>query len=161
MPKLTSLIMVVSLALGATNSVHAATDSLTPPPAGHGKIVQKVHVRGGPMEMFKKLNLTDEQKQQMRDILKQQRQMMKRPSADEIRQKQAIITADHFDKDKASALAADMTANAKERVVAMMETQNKLYNLLTAEQKKQYSENVEKHFAEMKKHKGKMMTPME
>ncbi len=41
-----------------------------------------------------------------------------------------------------------MTANAKANAVAMMETQNKLYNVLTPEQKKQYNANFEKHLTE-------------
>ena len=52
-----------------------------------------------------------------------------------------------------------MTANAKENAVAMMETQNKLYNVLTPEQKKQYNANFEKRLTEKPMHDGKMTPP--
>ncbi|PKH26487.1 ATP-independent periplasmic protein-refolding chaperone [Enterobacterales bacterium CwR94] len=162
MRKLTSLVVALSLAVGAANIVHAAADNLTPPPAGSEKSMHKSGPRHhGPMEMFKNLNLTDAQKQQMRAVMKEGRTALKRPSADEMRQNHAIIAADSFDKTKADAQAVKMTANAKDNAVAMMATQNKLYNLLTADQKKQYNANFEKHLTDMANKKGKMLTPAE
>ncbi|WP_075181645.1 ATP-independent periplasmic protein-refolding chaperone Spy [Pantoea sp. 1.19] len=164
MRKLTSLVVAMSLALGAANIVHAAADNLTPPPAGAEKPAHKPGMHGhkhGPMAMLKDLNLTDAQKTQIRDIMKAGRKEMKRPSVEEMRQNHAIIAASSFDQAKAALQADKMTANAKENAVAMMATQNKIYNVLTAEQKKQYDANFEKHLAEMGKHKDKMLTPAE
>lgn len=71
----------------------------------------------------------------------------------------AIIASDSFDSSKADAQAEKMTANAKERAVAMMQTQNKLYNVLTADQKKQYNANFEKHLTAKDPRDGKMLSP--
>ncbi|QHM70837.1 ATP-independent periplasmic protein-refolding chaperone Spy [Mixta intestinalis] len=158
MRKLTSLFVAASLAFGAAGIAHAA-DTITPP-AGNEK---PMHHRGpmehGPMGMYKNLNLTDAQKQQMRDIMKDARKDMKRPSLEERRANHAIIAADSFDRSKAEAQAEKMTANAKENALAMMETQNKLYNVLTPEQKKQYNANFEKRLTEKPHHDGKMTPP--
>lgn len=159
MRKLTSLFVATTLALGAANIVHAAADNLTPPPAGTEKPMHKPPMHRGMHDMFKGLNLTDAQKQQMRTIMMDARKEMKRPSLEERRANHAIIAADSFDKSKAEAQAAAMTANAKENAVAMMETQNKLYNVLTTEQKKQYNANFEKRLTEKPKHEGKMLPP--
>lgn len=157
MRKLSSLIVGATLALGAAGIVHAAADTLTPPPAGADKpMMHKPPRHGGMHEMFKGLNLTDAQKQQMRTIMKESHKDMKRPSLEERRAMHSIIAADSFDRTKAEAQATEMSANGKARALAMLETQNKLYNVLTPEQKKQFNQNFEKRLAEKPQHESKM-----
>lgn len=158
MRKLTSLFLATTLALGAANIVHAAADNLTPQ-AGSEKPMHRPPMHPGMNMMFKGLNLTDAQKKQMHDIMKESRKEMKRPSLEERRANHALIAADSFDRAKAEAQAEKMTANAKENALAMMETQNKLYNVLTPEQKKQYNANFEKRLTEKPVHHGKMPPP--
>lgn len=90
------------------------------------------------MMMFKDLNLTDAQKQQIRDIMKsRKRDQMKRPPLEERRAMHDIIASDSFDKAKAEAADRQNGRAAREaRMLAHMETQNKIYNILTPEQKK-------------------------
>lgn len=160
MRKLTSLLLASSLAFGAASAVHAAADNLTPPPAGSEKAMHKPPMRHGGMEMmFKGLNLTDAQKTQIRDIMKESRKEMKRPSLGERRAMHSIVAADSFDQSKAEAQAEKMTANAKDHALKMLETQNKLYNVLTPEQKKQYNANFEKRLTEKRPHDDKMAPP--
>ena len=98
--------------------------------------------------MFKDLNLTDAQKTQIRDILRDSHKDMKRPSLEERRANHSIIASDTFDRAKAEAQADKMSANAKEHALKMLETQNKIYNVLTPDQKKQYNANFEKRLTE-------------
>lgn len=159
MRKLTSLFLATTMALGAANIVHAAADNLTPPPAGTEKPMHKPPMRHHGMEMFKGLNLTDAQKTQIKTIMRDGHKEMKRPSLEERRANHSIIAADTFDRAKAEAQADKMTANAKENALQMMETQNKIYNVLTPEQKKQYNANFEKRLTEKRPHDGKMAPP--
>ncbi|MEZ3498751.1 ATP-independent periplasmic protein-refolding chaperone Spy [Pantoea sp. KPR_PJ] len=159
MRKLTSLLLASTLAFGAASAVHAAADNLTPPPAGSEKAMHKPPMHHGMNMMFKDLNLTEAQKTQIRDIMKESHKDFKRPSLEERRADHAIVAADSFDRAKAEAQAEKMTANAKERAVAMMETQNKIYNVLTPEQKKQYNANFEKHLTEKGPRDGKFAPP--
>ncbi|MDF7650146.1 MULTISPECIES: ATP-independent periplasmic protein-refolding chaperone Spy [Pantoea] len=160
MRKLTSLFLATTMALGAANIVHAAADNLTPPPAGSEKPMHKPPMRHHGMEMmFKGLNLTDAQKAQIKTIMRDSHKDMKRPSLEERRANHSIIASDTFDQAKAEAQAAKMTADAKDRAVKMMETQNKIYNVLTPEQKKQYNANFEKRLTEKRPHDGKMPPP--
>ncbi|OON41275.1 ATP-independent periplasmic protein-refolding chaperone [Izhakiella australiensis] len=154
MRKLTSLIVATTLALGAANLVHAAADNLTPPPAGSEKPMMHKGPHHGAhgMWMFKNLNLTDAQKQQMRTIMKDAHKDMPRPSLEQRREMHSIIATDSFDAAKAQAQADKVSAADKGRVLKMMETQNKLYNVLTAEQKKQFNANFEKHLTEKPAH---------
>ena len=157
MRKLTSVVVAMTLALGAANIVHAAADNMTPPPAGADKtMMHKSPRHGGQHEMFKGLNLTDAQKQQMRTIMQAAHKDMKRPSLEERRTMHSIIASDSFDQSKADAQATKMSADGKERAMKMMETQNKMYNILTPEQKKQFNQNFEKRLTEKPHHEGKM-----
>lgn len=157
MRKLTSLVVAMTLAMGAANIVHAAADTMTPPPAGADKMMMHKPPRhGGMHDMFKGLNLTDAQKTQMRTIMKDAHKDMKRPSLEERRTMHSIIASDSFDQAKADAQATKMSADGKARAMKMMETQNKLYNVLTPEQKKQFNQNFEKRLTEKPPHEGKM-----
>ncbi|ENG0936787.1 ATP-independent periplasmic protein-refolding chaperone [Salmonella enterica] len=156
MRKLTALFVASTLAMGAANLAHAAettTAALT-----DAKPMMQHKGKFGPHHdmMFKNLNLTDAQKQQIRDIMKAQREQMKRPPLEERRAMHDIIASDTFDKAKAEAQITKMEAQRKANMLAHMETQNKIYNVLTPEQKKQYNANFEKRLTERPAQEGKM-----
>ncbi|EQA6223672.1 TPA: ATP-independent periplasmic protein-refolding chaperone [Enterobacter ludwigii] len=165
MRKFTALFVASTLALGATGMAFAADTATTTTAAPvEGKMM--MHHKGKPgmhheMMMFKDLNLTDAQKQQVRDIMKSQRDQMKRPSLDERRAMHDIIASDSFDKAKAEAQIDKMAEQHKARMLAHMETQNKIYNILTPEQKKQFNANFEKRLTERPAMEGKMPAPTE
>lgn len=159
MRKLTSLFLTTAMALGAANIVHAEADNLTPPPAGSEQPMHKPPMRHHGMGMmFKGLNLTDAQKGQIKTILRDSHKEMKRLSLDERRATHSIIASDTFDKAKAEAQAAKMTADAQDHALKMIETQNKIYNVLTSEQKKQYNANFEKRLTEQRQHESDMLS---
>ncbi|HHW9298561.1 TPA: ATP-independent periplasmic protein-refolding chaperone Spy [Salmonella enterica] len=156
MRKLTALFVASTLAMGAANLAHAA-ETTTAAPAD-AKLMMQHKGKFGPHHdmMFKNLNLTDAQKQQIRDIMKAQREQMKRPPLEERRAMHDIIASDTFDKAKAEAQITKMEAQRKANMLAHMETQNKIYNVLTPEQKKQYNANFEKRLTERPAQEGKM-----
>ncbi|ECJ4892294.1 ATP-independent periplasmic protein-refolding chaperone [Salmonella enterica subsp. enterica] len=156
MRTLTALFVASTLAMGAANLAHAA-ETTTAAPAD-AKPMMPHKGKFGPHHdmMFKNLNLTDAQKQQIRDIIKAQREQMKRPLLEERRAMHDIIASDTFDKAKAEAQITKMEAQRKANILAHMETQNKIYNVLTPEQKKQYNANFEKRLTERPAQEGKM-----
>lgn len=160
MRKLTALFVASTLALGAANIAHAADT-----PAAPADAKPMMHHKGKPgphhEKMFKDLNLTDAQKQQVRDIMKGQRDQMKRPPIEERRAMHDLIASDSFDKAKAQAQIDKMDAQRKAQMLAHMETQNKIYNILTPEQKKQFNANFEKRLTERSAPEGKMPAPAE
>ncbi|NMI90221.1 ATP-independent periplasmic protein-refolding chaperone [Salmonella enterica subsp. enterica serovar Saintpaul] len=156
MRKLTALFVASTLAMGAANLAHAA-ETITAAPADAKPMMQHKGKFGPHHDMmFKNLNLTDAQKQQIRDIMKAQREQMKRPLLEERRAMHDIIASDTFDKAKAEAQITKMEAQRKANMLAHMETQNKIYNVLTPEQKKQYNANFEKRLTERPAQEGKM-----
>ncbi len=162
MRKLTALFVASTLALGATSAAFAADTATTTAAPTESKMM---HHKGKPGMhhdmMFKDLNLTDAQKTQIRDIMKSQRDQMKRPSVEERRAMHDIIASDSFDKAKAQAQVDKMAEQNKARMLAHMETQNKIYNILTPEQKKQFDANFEKRLTERSAPEGKMTPPAE
>ena len=162
MRKLTALFVASTLALGAANLAHAADTTTTPAAKTDAPMMHHKGMRGGHHDMmFKNLNLTDAQKQQVRDIMKEQRGKMERPSVEERRAAHSIIASDSFDKAKAQAQVDKMAEQNKARMMAHMETQNKIYNILTPEQKKQFNANFEKRLTERPQHEGKMPADQE
>ncbi|MDU1062445.1 MAG: ATP-independent periplasmic protein-refolding chaperone Spy [Leclercia adecarboxylata] len=162
MRKLTALFVASTLALGATSAAFAADTATTTAAPTESKMM---HHKGKPGMhhdmMFKDLNLTDAQKTQIRDIMKSQRDQMKRPPVEERRAMHDIIASDSFDKAKAQAQVDKMAEQNKARMLAHMETQNKIYNILTPEQKKQFDANFEKRLTERSAPEGKMTPPAE
>lgn len=162
MRKLTALFVASTLALGATSAAFAADTATTTAAPAESKMM---HHKGKPGMhhdmMFKDLNLTDAQKTQIRDIMKSQRDNMKRPSLDERRAMHELVASDTFDKAKAEAQIDKMEAQHKEMALARLETQNKIYNILTPEQKKQFDANFEKRLTERAGPEGKMTPPAE
>lgn len=149
MRKLTAIFVASTLALGAANMAHAADTTAAPAANTAAAHHMKGPHRGGMHDMmFKDLNLTDAQKTQIRDIMKAQRGKMQPPSAEERRAMHNIIASDSFDSAKAQAQADKMAEQGKARMLAHMETQNKIYNILTPEQKKQFNANFEKRLTE-------------
>ncbi|WP_039058188.1 ATP-independent periplasmic protein-refolding chaperone Spy [Enterobacter sp. Bisph1] len=153
MRKLTALFVASTLAFGAAGLAHADDTAAAPADAK-----PMMHHKGkGPHDMmFKDLNLTDAQKKQVREIMQSQRSEMKRPPVEERRAMHDIITSDSFDRAKAEAQIDKMQQQHKERMLKHMEAQNKIYNILTPEQKKQFNANFEKRLTERPASEGKM-----
>ncbi len=140
MKKLTALFVASTLALGAANLAHAAdTTSTTTTDATQpaGKMMHHHKGKMGPRHdmMFQGLNLTDAQKQQIRDIMKDSREHMKRPPQEEMRAMHNLIASDSFDKAKAEAQITKMEEQHKAMMLSRLETQNKIYNILTRNRK--------------------------
>lgn len=143
MRKLTAILVASSLALGSMGVVHA-NDA----PKGHEARMMKGDHRG-PRDamhedwMFKNLNLTEAQKKQVGDIVRDARDNMRKVMQDEHRAMHDVIAADSFDAAKAQAQINKQDDIRKARMMNRLETQNKIYNVLTPEQKKQFNANFE------------------
>ncbi|KYP87733.1 hypothetical protein WB67_08505 [bacteria symbiont BFo2 of Frankliniella occidentalis] len=143
MRKVTSLLLVSSLLMGSASMVYAETAPLSATPTEHPHMKKRPH--GAPeMMLMKGIVLTDAQKQQIHGILDQGRKNMTPPSKADRQAAFDLITAEKFDGSKAQTLVDSHAAQDKQRMLNRLETDNKIYNLLTADQKKQYQANYEK-----------------
>lgn len=157
MRKITALFVASTLALGAVNLAHAAETTA----AENTKIdAPAKHHKGGRDgehgNMFKGLDLTDAQKQQIRTIMQEKHGQMKGSWQQERRSMHDIVASDSFDKAKAQAQVDKMAENYKTRMLSHLENQNKIYNILTPEQKKQFNDKFEKRLTERSERHDKM-----
>jgi len=118
----------------------------------------KGHHKGGPDDecgmgmdrgIFRELNLTDAQKEQLDSMRQAGRKEMKAQFkgkfADNQAERQAqhakvqaLVLADTFDANAANELAKEMAAKQAERRVQMLEKQHKMLSVLTPEQKAKF-----------------------
>ncbi len=156
MRKLTALFMATTLVLGSVQLASAAdtTTTSTTTTDAPAKGDMMMHHKGnhhGPMMdmMFKGLKLTEQQQQQMRDIFKETRKEVNMPSPAERQQMHEIIAADSFDSAKAQAFVTAQSQEQNQRMLTRLEMQNKMYNVLTPEQKKEFNDKYQQHAEKM------------
>ncbi|NKI72964.1 ATP-independent periplasmic protein-refolding chaperone [Dickeya sp. CFBP 2040] len=149
MSKLTVIMVASALALGSAGFAYAQD----PTPPDQDARMMRHHdgergEHGMEQNMFRGLNLTDEQRQKIRDIMENAKKDRERPSADDRAEWHRLIAADSFDKAKAEAVANKMAEASKARMLNHLEIQNKMYNVLTPEQKKQFNDKFDRHLKE-------------
>lgn len=112
---------------------------------------QRGHMMGnnnfGESRMFNGITLTEQQRTQMRDLMRQHHQ--DRFNNSDFRQRHEnmhkLITADKFDEAAVRAQIQDMDKQVIERRVEMAKVHNQMYQLLTPEQKAQLEKNYQQH----------------
>ena len=95
--------------------------------------------------MFAKLDLTEQQKTDMKTIMSAQKAEKKgqRSDADRLAQRaemQALMSAETFDETKAKSLIEAQEAKKSERKLSMLKAKHEMFQLLTDEQKAEFAE---------------------
>lgn len=108
--------------------------------------------------LLRGVDLTDEQKAELKTLREQKREDMKANKGEfrtqmmaERQQMQQLMLADNFDEAAVRALAEKMVDQQVERRVAMMKGQHEMMSILTPEQKVQVKENMDKMAERMQK----------
>jgi Spy/CpxP family protein refolding chaperone len=142
-------VLLASLVANAQTS-----DDAAPPPPMHG-YAHAYGMHDHMMGFFSKaLNLTDDQKAQMKAILQKEHPAMK-PLMQQERQIDAQLrqyVEGTYEDVKVRALAAQKSQVQIELTVAETLTHNELYQVLTTEQRAQLKEMEAKHEARMQAH---------
>src|SRR5579859_2242374 len=144
------LIAALTVAMGSVMARSQTTDAAAPPPPpAHG------HAYGMHEHMMgffaQKLNLTDEQKTQMKAIMQKEHPAMKPlfQQQHQIDQQLRQYVEGPFDEAKVQALAAQKAQIQAQLTVAETRIHNQLYALLTPDQQSQMKEMEAKHEARM------------
>ncbi len=158
------LIAALAVLMGtAIAKSQTADDAAPPPPPMHG---HDFGMNGHMMGFFaQKLNLTDDQKAQMKAIMEKEHPMMK-PLFEQqrlIEQQLRQYVEGTFDQAKVQALATQKAQLEAQLTVQQTRVHNEMYQLLTADQKtqlKQMEADHEAHMQErMKQHMGQDAPP--
>ncbi|HBI10435.1 MAG TPA: stress adaptor protein CpxP [Franconibacter pulveris] len=130
MRKVTTAVMASTLALGALASQAAEVvngDNWHPAEA----LSQRNSVQS---HMFDGINLTEQQRQQMRDLMQQARHEQPPVNVSEMDTMHRLVTAENFDENAVRAQAEKMAQEQVVRQVEMAKVRNQMFRLLTPEQ---------------------------
>lgn len=130
MRNVTAAVMASTLAL-ATLTCQAASVSTNDKWLASEDIVKRNSVQS---QMFDGINLTEQQRQQMRDLMQQARHDSPPVSVREMETMHNLVTAEHFDETAVRAQAEKMAQEQVARQVEMAKVRNQMYRLLTPEQ---------------------------
>jgi len=144
-------ITVLAILLGSAIARSQTTADTPPPPPGHG---HEFGMGGpGPMMGFfaKQLNLTDEQKTQMKAIMQKEHPAVKplMQQGHQIDQQLRQYVEGTYDAAKVQALAAQKAQIQIQLTVAETRIHNELYQTLTADQQSQLKQMEANHEARM------------
>jgi Spy/CpxP family protein refolding chaperone len=148
------LIAALAVLMG-TVAGHSQTADTLPTPPMHGHHMAMGMGMGGHMGFLaKKLNLTDDQKSQMKTIWEKEKPTMKPLFQQErlIDQQLRQYVEGSFDQDKVQALANQKAQIQAQMTVAETRIHNQMYQLLTPDQQGQLKQIEAKHEARMQQH---------
>jgi Spy/CpxP family protein refolding chaperone len=146
------LIAAMAILLGSVIAKSQTTDTPPPPPMhGHDHAFGEGHRMGF---FAKSLNLTDDQKAQMKTIMQKEHPTMKPLFQQErqIDQQLRQYVEGPYDEAKVRSLAAQKAQIDVERTVAQTRLHNQLYQLLTADQQTKLKQMEANHEARMQRH---------
>lgn len=131
MRKLTTVVMASMLAIGSSAAFAADTTPETAQSPANDAMIRTP----GQYHMFEGVSLTEQQRQQMRDLMRQARDDLPSVKLAEIEAMHRLVIADKFDEAAVYAQAEKMAQEQVKRQVEMARVRNQMYNLLTPEQK--------------------------
>jgi protein CpxP len=147
------LIAAMAVLLGSAIAKAQSADTAPPPPMhGHG---HEFGMEGHRMGFFaKSLNLTDDQKAQMKTVMQKEHPTMKPLFQQErqIDQELRAYVEGPYDEAKVRTLATQKAQIDVERTVAETRVHNQLYQLLTADQQAKLKQMEANHEARRQKH---------
>ncbi|WP_066596469.1 Spy/CpxP family protein refolding chaperone [Sodalis-like endosymbiont of Proechinophthirus fluctus] len=104
--------------------------------------------------MFKDLNLTTSQREQMCDISHDAMKNKKKTSDKKHKYIHYIIADDNFVSRKAQDRVTSMSQEKNEIILAHLEMQNKMYNVLTPAQKQEFNNKFETRQEKIAEHRN-------
>lgn len=134
MHKVTGLVIASMLTLGSGVVLAAETNTESDNAWHHDDPALKSGYVQNEL-MFDGVNLTEEQRQQMRDLMHQARRDSPRINVAEMEAMHKLVTAENFDESAIRAQAEKMAQEQVNRQVEMAKVRNQMYNLLTDDQK--------------------------
>jgi periplasmic protein CpxP/Spy len=152
------LIAALAVVMGSAIARSQTTADTPPPPPPHPHAHE--FGMGGPRMGFfaKQLNLTDEQKTQMKAVMQKERPTMKplMQQQHQIDLQLRQYVQGPFDQAKVQALATQKATIQAQLTVAETQVHNQLYQLLTPDQQSQLKQMEAKHEARMQQHMNSM-----
>jgi protein CpxP len=145
------LVAALAVMLGAAIAKSQSTDASAPPPMHHHEFAMEGHGMGF---FAKYLNLTDDQRAQMKAVMHKEHSTMK-PLMQQVHQMDQQLkqyVEGTYDEAKVQALVSQQAQTLVQVKVQETRIHNELYQLLTPEQQARMKEFEANHEARMQKH---------
>jgi protein CpxP len=141
-------LVTASILTLSSGVVLADTANVTPvaPSAQDTNMLDKPQERN---TMFDGVNLTEQQRQQMRDLMHQARKDLPHINVEQMETMHRLVTAENFDQKAVRAQAEVMAQEQVDRQVEMARIRNQMFNLLTPEQKNVLNQKHEQRMQQM------------
>ena len=143
--------VVIASAMVLNHASAGVADTTTIDEMHHGGLTTGSMTQNPQSHMFDGIELTEEQRQQMRDLMQQARYERSPVSIGDIENMHGLITADTFNEAAIRAQAEKIAQAQIEQHVEMARIRNQMYHLLTPAQQAALQKNYERRLAELRK----------
>ncbi|HAB24467.1 MAG TPA: stress adaptor protein CpxP [Pantoea sp.] len=143
--------VVIASAMVLNHASAGVADTTTIDEMHHGGLTTGSMTQNPQSHMFDGIELTEEQRQQMRDLMTQARYERSPVSIGDIENMHGLITADTFNEAAIRAQAEKIAQAQIEQHVEMARIRNQMYHLLTPAQQAALQKNYERRLAELRK----------
>ena len=137
-------VMASTLALSAYSQAAEVVTSVNWLPGDEGG------QRGSQSHMFDGISLTEQQRQQLRDLMQRARHDRLPVNVSEMETMHRLVTAENFDENAVRAQAEKMAKEQIARQVEMAKVRNQMYRLLTPEQQAVLNEKHQQRMEQLR-----------
>ena len=137
-------VMASTLALSAYSQAAEVVTSVNWLPGDEGG------QRGSQSHMFDGISLTEQQRQQLRDLMQRARHDRIPVNVSEMETMHRLVTAENFDENAVRAQAEKMANEQIARQVEMAKVRNQMYRLLTPEQQAVLNEKHQQRMEQLR-----------
>ncbi|MEZ3501062.1 cell-envelope stress modulator CpxP [Pantoea sp. KPR_PJ] len=148
MRTVTAVVLASAMVLNHASAGEA--DTTTIDDMHHGGLTTGSMTQNPQSHMFDGIELTEEQRQQMRDLMQQARHKRAPVSVEDIENMHGMITADKFNEAAIRAQAEKIAQAQIEQHVEMARIRNQMYHLLTPAQQATLQKNYERRLSELR-----------
>lgn len=160
-------IAVAMMIGGASAPAFAVEHATKDMPAKEGRMPPKPHQ--AQWDLFRGLDLTKDQQEKIQDIMKDSKDAQRDAFKDGMKYNadlRTLAASDDYTEDKAKDIAEDGAKVLTKAAVERAESEHKVFEVLTAEQREKYKDNLKrqdemfkKHFEKMEDRKGDIPPP--
>lgn len=154
MRKVTAAVMASTLTL----SIFSFTSEAVTPSVWQADeaLIPRISIQN---HMFDGIRLTEQQRQQLRDLMQQARHERPSVNVSEMETMHSLVTAENFDEQAVRAYAEKMAQEQIKRQVEMARVRNQMYHLLTQEQQTELSEKHRERMQQLRE-RSAMSSPV-
>ena len=150
MRKLTAVVLASAMALSVASA--GAKDATTIDEMHHdGGLATGSMTQNPQSHMFDGIQLTEQQRQQMRDLMQQARHERLPVSIDDYKDMHDLVIADNFNETAIRQQAEKMAQAEAQRQVEMARVRNQMYHLLTPSQQAVLKRNHQQRMDQLRK----------